>query len=254
MIKAILLDLSGVLYIGNKPIPGALEAIHQLHTHNLPLRFITNTTRSTRVDIIKKLSAMEFEIDENQLFTTPLAAKEYIKKRNLKPYLLIHSNLLSEFSDFGDNEFNCVLVGDAGTDFTYEKLNTAFRYVFSGAPLLAMGKNRYFKEEDGFSLDAGPFVYALEIATGQKATVLGKPAKEFFHTAIKNFGCRPGEAVMIGDDVDSDINGAFHAGLQTILVQTGKYKATDNQQIQDTETRIAKDIGEAVNLIINNTL
>ena len=251
MIKGVLLDLSGVVYIGDHLIDGALKAINKLHANHIPLRFITNTSRSTRSEIVIKLATMNLEIPEDQLFTAPMAAKSYVKENKLNPYLLIHPNLLSEFSEFGDQNFDSVLLGDAGSSFTYESLNRAFRILLTGKPLIAMGENRYFKEEDGFSLDAGPFVHALESASGAKATILGKPAKEFFLAAIKDFHCTPNQVVMVGDDVEADVNGALSAGLQSILVQTGKYRTTDDQLIQNASAHIASDIGEAVDLIIS---
>lgn len=249
MIKGVLLDLSGVLYIGNQPLPGAMDAVQHLAENNLPVRFITNTTRSPRSAILEKLSAMNLHVAEDELFTAAIAARNYVKRNSLSPYMLLHVNLLPEFSEFDSSEFDSVLLGDAGTGFTYEKLNKAFRLLFGGAPLLAMGDNRYFKEEDGFSLDAGPFVHALEMASGVKATVLGKPAKEFFLEAIQDFCCSPDEVVMVGDDVEADVNGASAAGLQAILVKTGKYRSSDDKCIDCSDVRIAKHITQAVEWI-----
>ncbi len=250
MIKGVLLDLSGVLYIGNCPIPGALDAVRHLVENNFPVRFITNTTRSPRSTILEKLTAMNLNIPQDQLFTAAVAARNYIKEKNLSPYLLLHTNLLPEFSEFDHQKFDSVLLGDAGTGFTYGKLNKAFRILFEGAPLFAMGDNRYFREEDGFSLDAGPFVHALEMASGVKATVLGKPAKEFFLEAVKGFCCPLDEVVMVGDDVEADVNGASAAGLQAILVKTGKYQSSDDRCIHDPSVRIAEHIGQAVEWIV----
>ncbi len=251
MIKGVLLDLSGVIYIGDHLIEGALKAINKLHANHIALRFITNTTRSTRTAIVTKLASMNLDIPKDQIFTAPMAAKSYAKENNLHPYLLIHPNLLPEFSEFDDQNFDSVLLGDAGSSFTYESLNKAFRILFTGKPLIAMGENRYFKEADGFSLDAGPFVRALETASGINAIVLGKPAKEFFLQAIKDFNCSPKQVVMVGDDVEADVNGALSAGLQSILVQTGKYRSSDDQLIQNASARIASDIGTAVDMILN---
>lgn len=251
MINGVLLDLSGVVYIGDHLIEGASQAIQSLHANHIPLRFITNTTRSTRSAIITKLASMNLDISEDQLFTAPIAAKRYVKENNLNPYLLIHPNLLSEFSEFVDPTFDSVLLGDAGSSFTYESLNRAFRILFTGKPLIAMGENRYFKEVDGLSLDAGPFVRALETASGINAIVLGKPAKEFFLQAIKDFNCPPKQVVMVGDDVEADVNGALSAGLQAILVQTGKYQTSDDPLIQNASARIATDISTAVDMILN---
>ncbi|MCY4641882.1 MAG: TIGR01458 family HAD-type hydrolase [Gammaproteobacteria bacterium] len=249
MIKGVLLDLSGVLYVGSQPLPGALDAVQHLVKSGLQVRYITNTTRSPRSAILKKLAAMDLAVARDEVFTAAIASRNYIKRKNLSPYLLVHTNLLPEFSEFDQKHFDSVLLGDAGTGFTYEKLNMAFRLLLDGAPLFAMGNNRYFKEEDGFSLDAGPFVHALESASGVRATVLGKPAKEFFLEAIQEFCCSPGEVVMVGDDVEADINGASTAGLQAILVKTGKYRSSDDQCIFDPSVRIADDISQAVGWI-----
>ena len=249
MIKGVLLDLSGVLYIGNRLLPGASDAMQHLVKNNLPVRFITNTTRSTRGAMLEKLATMHLRVAQDELFTAAIAARNYIKRKNLSPYLLLHANLFPEFSEYNHQEFDSVLLGDAGTGFTYEKLNKAFRLLMNGAPLFAMGDNLYFKEEDGFSLDAGPFVRALEAASGVKATVLGKPAKKFFLEAIQDFRCAPEEVVMVGDDVEADVNGASAAGLQAILVKTGKYRSGDDQRVRDPDARVAEHIAQAVEWI-----
>ena len=245
-IRGVLLDLSGVLYVGNKLLPNALESMDLLRKLEIPHCFITNTTRSTRNNLLISLAKKGIDIPEDSLFTAPLAAQQYIKNHNLTPFLLIHPDLHPEFSEFTGQQYDAVLLGDAGSAFTYENLNTAFRILLDGAKFIAMGDNRYFKEEAGFSLDAGPFVRALEFACQSSATVVGKPSKEFFLSAIKDFGCLPEQVVMIGDDVEADINGATAAKLQGILVQTGKYRDNDDQRITSPSTKIVKNIGDAV--------
>lgn len=251
MIKGVLLDLSGVIYIENALIDGAMDAVQRLAENNVSVRYITNTTRSTRSSIVEKLAAMNFNILEKELFTAPIAAKNHIVESNLNPYLLIHPNLLTEFSEFAHSDFDSVLLGDAGNGFTYEALNKAFRIIIEGAPLFAMGDNRYFKESDGLSLDAGAFVHALEYSAGVKATILGKPAKEFFLQAIKDFNCSADQVVMVGDDVEADVLGSISAGLQSILVQTGKYRSTDDELLENSPARIANNIVEAVDIILS---
>jgi HAD superfamily hydrolase (TIGR01458 family) len=93
-----------------------------------------------------------------------------------------------------------------------------------GAQLLALQKNRYWRREDGLSLDAGPFVAALEYASGRSATVVGKPEREFFELALRELGLAPHEAAMVGDDAEADVAGAQIAGLKGIQVRTGKYR------------------------------
>ena len=100
----------------------------------------------------------------------------------------------------------------------------AFRLAVDGAELIALQKNRFWQRADGLSLDVGPFVAALEYATGHEATVVGKPAAAFFEQALADAGEAAADAVMVGDDVESDVGGALRAGLAGILVRTGKYR------------------------------
>src|SRR3712207_5356153 len=92
-----------------------------------------------------------------------------------------------------------------------------------GAGLIALQRNRYWRKENGLALDAGPFVAALEYASGQSATVVGKPEKGFFRLALEDLGLEAHEVAMVGDDAEADVAGAQAAGLHGILVKTGKY-------------------------------
>lgn len=250
MIRGVLLDLSGVIYVGDHLIEGAAAAVRQLEQAGLPVRFITNTTRSTRAAILRNLSRMGLELAPEEIFTAPLAARAYVERRGLHPLCVVHPNLTEDLPPNAGGTHNAVLIGDAGHEFTYENMNRAFRLLLEGAPLLAMGNNRYFKEADGYSLDVGPFVAALEYAAGIEATVLGKPAAEFFQEAVSTLGCAPAEAIMVGDDVVSDVKGALDAGLQAMLVRTGKYRPGDEAQLRGTAAGVVDDITVAVEEII----
>jgi len=252
MISGVLLDLSGVLYVGNIPLHGAIQAVQKLADTGLPVRYITNTTRKTSDAILKQLADMHIHIRPDELFTAPIAAKDYLKKNNLIPYLLIHPNLEPEFAEYKQSpDINAVLVGDAGDGFTYNKMNMAFRYIREGAAFLALGVNRYFRDNDHFNLDAGPFVQALEFATGQSATVIGKPAVEFYMSAVNAMHCKLEEVVMVGDDVEADVIGAVSAGLQGILVRTGKFQCGDEEKL-GSNARCDSDISSAVEYILKN--
>jgi len=109
-------------------------------------------------------------------------------------------------------------------------MNKAFRLLEQGCSLIAMGMNRYFREKDGLSLDAGSFVTALEYVANTKALIIGKPSAEFFRTALMSVNCKAENAIMIGDDVEADVIDALDAGLQGILVKTGKYKPVMNKK------------------------
>ena len=98
------------------------------------------------------------------------------------------------------------------------------RLILDGAQILALEQDRYWQESDGLVLSTGPFVAALEYATGEKAELMGKPSPEFFRMALKDMGSSPDQTAMIGDDVLTDVAGAQKLGMQGILVKTGKYR------------------------------
>jgi HAD superfamily hydrolase (TIGR01458 family) len=88
-----------------------------------------------------------------------------------------------------------------------------------------MHRNLYWRASDGLMLDSGPYVHALELATGKRATVLGKPDRAFFEQALHLIGVSADAAVMVGDDIENDVGGAQRAGMRGILVCTGKHQA-----------------------------
>jgi HAD superfamily hydrolase (TIGR01458 family) len=114
-----------------------------------------------------------------------------------------------------------------------------------------MGRNRYFREPDGLSLDLGPFVVALEYAGGVEAEITGKPDRAFFGTALDDIGVAPEELVMIGDDLPNDIGGAQALGLRGVLVRTGKYQPDDERDPEFIPEHVADRFSDAVDWILS---
>jgi len=229
-IKGLLLDLDGVLYEGETPLPGAVEAVGELG-RRFPIRFVTNTTRKTHGMVYEKLRGMGFRIEYDSIFTALDAAEAFLDRQGGSGYFLLHEAVAGTFRDDTAKRPDYVVVGDAYTDFTYERLNTAFRHLMDGARLIAIAKNRYFRDGDGrLSLDAGGFVALLEFAAQTEATILGKPSRRFYHLACGAMGVAPEEALMVGDDIESDVLGAQQAGLKACQVKTGKFRPGDLQR------------------------
>lgn len=249
--RGVLLDLDGVLYVDGRPLPGAREALARLRASGRPLRFITNTTRKCRRVILEQLAAMALAVLDNELFTPARAADDWLRQQRRSPHLLIHPGLKEDFAGFAGDGMDAVVVGDAGDGFTYAALNRAFRILLTGVPLLALATNRYFREADGLSLDAGPFVSALQHASGANALLFGKPAAGFYRAAIAGMACQADEVVMIGDDVEADVNGAIEAGLAAILVKTGKYRAGDEYRVKPGAI-VTDDVAAAVDCLLNS--
>ena len=110
-VKGVLIDIAGVLHDGGKPIDGSIEAIKRLAATKLPHRFVTNTTRSTSDQLLRRLQEMQFEVDPSSIFTAPNATLRYVEQQSLRPYLLIHPNLEPEFGAVDQQAFNAVVVG-----------------------------------------------------------------------------------------------------------------------------------------------
>jgi HAD superfamily hydrolase (TIGR01458 family) len=218
-----MLDLDGTLYVGAKPVPGAREAVARLKASGLVLRYVTNTTRKSRRAIAEDMRNLGFEVGLDEIFTPSGAAADFMGAGSCLP--LVHESLLEDLEGVtptGDRP-DYVLVGDLGEGFTYARLDAAFRCLMDGAELIALQKNRYWQTGAGLSLDAGPFVAALEYASSKRATVLGKPQAGFFRAALEAMGLAAGEVAMVGDDPESDVAGARRAGLKGVQVRTGKW-------------------------------
>ena len=229
-ILAVLLDLDGTLYTAEGPIPGAVEAVRALRAHGVAVRFVTNTTTRSRRALAERLTRMGFPAAPEEIYSPPWAAGRFLKARGARAFLLVPEGAREDFAGVQEDEQqpDYVVVGDLGEAWTFETLNRAFRQILEqGAALIGLGRTRYYRAADGLRLDVGPFIAALEEATGQKALILGKPAPAFFQLILDDLRVPPEQAAMVGDDIEIDVGGAQRVGMWGILVQTGKFRPAD---------------------------
>ncbi len=229
-IQAIIFDLDGTLYNGNEPIPGAVETVRALKAMGVPLRFLTNTTSRGRAALAEKLQRLGFPVTADEVYGPPWAAGEFLRAREASAHLLVPEGALEEFAGVkvDDTHPDYVVVGDLGEAWTFQRLNHAFRLLLEeGAQLIGLGRSRYWRAPDGLRLDAGPFVAALEYATGKAAIILGKPERALFEATLRDLGLPAERVAMVGDDVDMDVRGGQQAGLRGVLVRTGKFRPED---------------------------
>jgi HAD superfamily hydrolase (TIGR01458 family) len=226
-VEGLLLDLSGVIYVQDAAVPGAADALERLRSEGIPIRLVTNTTMRPRSSILERLERLGIEAGPAELLTPATLAASRCAEAGYESVSLVVLDELREdlegLEERGDT-VDAVVVGDLGDSWDYEVLNRAFRQLMDGAALIALQKNRYWETAEGLSLDAGPFVSALEYATGREAEVVGKPSPAFFELALRELGATADHAAMVGDDVEADVGGAIEAGLAGILVRTGKYR------------------------------
>jgi HAD superfamily hydrolase (TIGR01458 family) len=244
-IRGLLLDLDGVLVLAERPIDGAPEALSRLDATRTPYLIVTNTSLVSRATLSRIGARMGLDTPperfQSALSATAAHCAARFAGRGL--YVLATDDALTEFAgqrlvSAADADAGApvaaVVLGDAVEQLTREALDRAFRLVRGGSELIGMHRNKWWVTPAGITLDAGAYLAGLEYATDTRATVVGKPSREFFHLAADRLlaeiashdgGRRPGRGslAMIGDDVWSDIDGARRAGLRTIFVRTGKH-------------------------------
>ncbi|OAX38338.1 hypothetical protein K503DRAFT_770583 [Rhizopogon vinicolor AM-OR11-026] len=256
VIRALLIDISGTLIIGSTPTPRAVGALAELRRTRLPFRFCSNTSKESTSAIQKRMLDAGFDVqtgESEELWTSLKAARSFIETRGIRrPYFLLSEAAKDECISARRQDpnvpYDAVIVGLAPTHFDYDNLNTAFRILVGehdsqkqihedrkpSIPLIALHKARFIESSGhGLMLGPGPFVAALENATGKEAEVLGKPSKAFFQTVIESLDYEgPNECIaVIGDDIQTDLGGgATDLRLWRILVKTGKYRPGDESR------------------------
>ena len=227
--RGVLLDIDGVLHVSLQVVAGANETLLWLEQRGYQICFVTNTTTSSRATLVQNLKKIGLLLDEERVVTAPVATANYIRQHypDKRCWLLTKGDTARDFAGINlvESHADIIVIGGAEELLTYQNMNHAFRMLMDGAILLATHSNLYWRTSEGLQLDSGPFVHALELATGQRATVLGKPNLAFFEQALLTISVQPQEAIMVGDDIENDIGGAQRAGLLGVLVCTGKHNA-----------------------------
>ncbi len=235
-LRGILFDLDGVIYLGDEVIAGAGDVLDWVRSHEIPCLFVTNTTSRPREVLCSKLAGMGITVDKDRILSPPVAAASWLQAHaGGRTALFVPGATRIEFDRLtlwdGDikQPVSAVVVGDLGTDWDFQRLNAAFLLLMQKPQprLVALGMTRYWKATDGLRLDTGPFVAALQYASGVDPVVMGKPARAFFLAGAEQLKIPPDQLLMIGDDIRGDVQGAQQAGLRALLVRTGKFREQD---------------------------
>ncbi len=232
MPKGFLIDMDGVIYGGDRMIPGAERFIMQLQERDVPFLFLTNNSQRTPRDVVNKLAGMGMTVSEKHIFTSAIATAAYLAR--YKPhgavYVLGEGGLLTSLHDHGltlvSSNPDFVVVGE-GRNFTLEMVNNAVDMILAGAKLVATNLDPSPKTKGWNNLGIKAIIAMIEEATGVKAFSVGKPSAVMMRIARKTIGLDTANITMIGDTMDTDILGGVQVGYRTILTLSGVSKKED---------------------------
>lgn len=226
-IKGIISDLDGVAYRGDAPIPSAVQAFAAWAEAGLPYAFVTNNSTKSADEFAEKLSGMGIPTRPEQVITTAAAAAAELMRRLPPParVLVIGAASLRRSVEaqgyiLAEKDVAAVVAGlDRG--FTFARLELAQAALLSGALFIGTNPDGMLPHGAGYEPGAGSILKAIETASGVAPLIIGKPEPTLLTLALNFLGTPPGQTLMVGDQVNTDILAGKAAGLPTVLVMTG---------------------------------
>ena len=224
--KGFICDMDGVVYHGNRILPGVAEFIEWLQQENKRFLFLTNNSCYTPKELKQKLARMGLDISEEHFYTSALATAAFLKEQSpgCSVYAIGDAGLLNALYDAGitmnDVNPDYVVVGE-GKTYSFDTLTKAINLVRGGAKLVGTNSDVSGPIEDGIAPACGALVAPIEMATGKRAYFCGKPNPLMMRTGLRLLHCHSDEAVMVGDRMDTDVISGLESGMSTVLVLSG---------------------------------
>ncbi len=248
--KNIISDMDGVLYRGKQLIPGAKAFVDRLIASQANFLFLTNNSEQTPIDLVRKLELLGIDgLEEKHFITSAMATAKFLHDQNpgAKVYVVGGGGMVSELYKLGfsitDVDPDYVVVGKT-TSFNYSQMKTAVRLILNGAQFIGTNPDIVDPGEQGLEPASGAILAAIEVATGKKPYVVGKPNPLMMLIAKNQLGVHSKDTVMIGDRMDTDIIGGMEAGMDTILVLSGVSQPDTIAQFPYRPTHVFENVGE----------
>lgn len=228
-IKGLIVDLDGSVYIGDKPIEGVPEAIEELKRRGIKILFLTNNATKTPQEYLQKLKSMGIRAILQEILTSSVIAASYIKQAYgpSKIYVVGTKALEEVLKSYGHeivDSGSSIVVAGLDFDFDYQKLSIALREIKRGAKFIATNMDATIPVEGEVMPGAGSIVKAIEVASGIKPIVVGKPSKIAMRESLRRLKLRPEEVVVVGDRLETDVKMGRRFKCLTALVLTGVTK------------------------------
>lgn len=237
MNKTYLIDLDGTMYRGSEIIEGAKEFIDYLIQSEHPFCFLTNNAMRTKKQNVEHMEKMGFTgIKEENFFTSSMAAAKYIAKHNSgrKAWMIGQDGLKEALEDEGftitKENADFMFVGLDRTA-TYEAYCEALDIVLRGAQLVGTNTDRLLAKPGGFQVGNGSIVHMFEYASGQQSPKLGKPYAPILEECLNYYRISKDEAIILGDNLETDILLGVENGVETIMVTSGVHDENDIERL-----------------------
>ena len=224
--KGFICDMDGVIYHGNRILPGVAEFIQWLHDENKEYLFLTNNSGYTPRELQQKLARMGLDVQEEHFYTSALATAAFLKEQSpgCSVFAIGEAGLLNALYDAGitmnDVNPDYVVVGE-GRTYSLDTLTKATNLVLQGAKLIGANSDVSGPIENGIAPACRALIAPIEMATGTQAYFCGKPNPLMMRTGLRILGCHSGDAVMVGDLMDTDVISGMESGMSTVLVLSG---------------------------------
>ncbi len=253
-VRGVVLDLDGVIYRGETPLPGAREFCAYLQAQGLPFVFATNNSTRTPQQYAERLQRMGILVEPDRIVTSALVAAEFLRTHagpNTPVYVIGGEGIRQALLEAGcvlseDPEAVRFVVVGLDVELTYGKLRAACRALRKGAGFLAANCDPVLPVDEDLWPGAGAIVAALRYATGRDPVVVGKPERPLLLAALRRLGRKPQEAVMVGDQLGTDVAGAVRVGMRSVLVRSGVSESPGAEDIHPD--LIVRDLLELLTL------
>ncbi len=218
--------MDGVIYHGDRLLPGVPQFIDWLHREQKQFLFLTNSSERSPRELREKLHRLGLEVSENNFYTSALATASFLSQQrpNGSAFVIGEPGLINALYEAGysinDSNPDYVVIGDT-RGYSYEKIEKAVVLVRQGAKLIGTNPDVTGPSEKGIVPATGALAAPIEMTTGAKAYYVGKPNPLMMRNALKKLGCQREETAIIGDRMDTDIIAGIESEIQTALVLSG---------------------------------
>ena len=250
--KGFIIDMDGVIYHGNRLLPGAKEFVEWLYQEKKEFLFLTNSSRYTPKELQKKLEWMGLDVDQSHFYTSALATAAFISTQTPEAtaYAVGEHGLQNALYDAGItvNEIHpdYVIIGEAD-NYCYDHIVKATRFVNEGARLIGTNYDLTGPVEGGIVPACRALMAPIELATGKQAYYVGKPNALMMRTGLRILGVHSEDAAIIGDRMDTDIVAGMESGLMTALVLSGVSTLENIKEFSYRPSIILNGVGDIPN-------